>query len=48
MELFDFLGQNLANFWSFTGFANVPWEHLVMLGVGLFFIWIAIKHEFEP
>ena len=48
MELFDFLSQNLANFWSFTGFANVTWEHLVMLGVGLFFIWLAIKHDFEP
>ena len=48
MELFDFLSQNLADFWSFTGFANVTWEHLVMLAVGLFFIWLAIKHNFEP
>ena len=48
MELFDFLGQNLADFWSFTAFANVTWEHLVMLAVGLFFIWLAIKHDFEP
>ena len=40
--------QNLSEFWSLTGFANATWEHFVMLGVGLFFIWLAIKKDFEP
>ena len=48
MELFNFLGQNLMDFWSYTGFANATPGHLVMLCVGLFFIWLAIKHDFEP
>ena len=48
MELIEFLGQNLADFWSYTGFANATPGHIVMLCVGLFFIWLAIKHDFEP
>jgi len=43
-----FLAQNLAEFWHLTGFYNATWQHLVMLGVGLFFIWLAIKKDFEP
>lgn len=44
----DFLLSNLRQFWEFTGFYNCTWQHLVMLGVGLFFIWLAIKKNFEP
>ncbi|MDE7154416.1 MAG: sodium ion-translocating decarboxylase subunit beta [Muribaculaceae bacterium] len=44
----DFLMSNLTQFWHFTGFYNATWEHFVMLGVGLFFIWLAIKKDFEP
>ena len=40
--------QNLQEFWHLTGFYNATWEHLVMLLVGLFFIWLAIKKNFEP
>ena len=40
--------QNLQEFWHLTGFYNATWEHLVMLVVGLFFIWLAIKKNFEP
>ena len=40
--------QNLQVFWHLTGFYNATWEHLVMLVVGLFFIWLAIKKNFEP
>nr|WP_303744994.1 sodium ion-translocating decarboxylase subunit beta [uncultured Duncaniella sp.] len=31
-----------------TGFYNATWEHIAMLVVGLFFIWLAIKKNFEP
>ncbi|MDE6542754.1 MAG: sodium ion-translocating decarboxylase subunit beta [Muribaculaceae bacterium] len=44
----EFLLSNLRQFWEFTGFYNCTWQHLVMLGVGLFFIWLAIKKNFEP
>ena len=48
MTFSDFLLQNLQEFWHLTGFYNATWEHLVMLVVGLFFIWLAIKKNFEP
>ena len=44
----SFLGENIAQFWHLTGFYNATWQHLVMLSVGLFFIWLAIKKDFEP
>ncbi len=48
MTFSDFLLQNLQEFWHLTGFYNATWERLVMLVVGLFFIWLAIKKNFEP
>ena len=48
MSFSDFLLQNLQQFWHLTGFYNATWQHLVMLAVGLFFIWLAIKKDFEP
>ena len=46
----DFFLENVRTFWEFTGFYNVSLhpECLIMLCVGLFFIWLAIKHNFEP
>ncbi|MDE7135669.1 MAG: sodium ion-translocating decarboxylase subunit beta [Muribaculaceae bacterium] len=44
----DFLMQNLTEFWHLTGFYNATWQHFVMLAVGLFFIYLAIKKNFEP
>lgn len=47
-ELVSFFGENLQTFWEFTGFYNVTVPHLIMLLVGLFFIYLAIKKDFEP
>ena len=47
-EFGTFLSENLVQFWHLTGFYNATWQHLVMLAVGLFFIWLAIKKDFEP
>ena len=44
----EFFMSNLETFWHLTGFYNCTWQHLVMLAVGLFFIWLAIKKDFEP
>lgn len=38
----------LKNFWEFTGFANATSGHLVMLLIGLFFIFLAIRFHYEP
>ncbi len=39
---------NLKTFWQFTGFANLQWGHLIMIIIGCFFIYLAIKKEWEP
>ena len=44
----NFLFTKLLDFWNFTGFHNVDWTNGVMILVGLFFIYLAIKHDFEP
>lgn len=40
--------NGLKSFWSFTGFANFHISNLVMIAVGLFFIFLAIKYDYEP
>lgn len=47
-SLGDFLSESLSTFWQFTGFYNCEWTNLVMLLVGIFFIYLAIKRNFEP
>lgn len=43
-----FMRNTVETFWNFTGFANCEWQNLVMLAVGAFFVWLAIKRNFEP
>ena len=43
-----FLGDNLHQIIANTGFANVTTGHLIMIGVGLFFLYLAISRNFEP
>ena len=40
--------EGINKFFSYTGFANATWGHLVMIAVGLFFIFLAIKYDYEP
>lgn len=47
-SLGSFLQDSVKTFWEFTGFANCEWTNLVMLLVGCFFIYLAIKRNFEP
>lgn len=44
----EFLSENMVTFWNFTGFANCQYENLIMLAVGCFFVWLAVKKNFEP
>ncbi|MGM9870578.1 MAG: sodium ion-translocating decarboxylase subunit beta [Muribaculaceae bacterium] len=48
MTFNEFIQDNLRQFWELTGFANAEWGNFIMLAVGLFFIWLAIKKNFEP
>ena len=43
-----FLGDNLQTFLTYTGVYNATPGHLVMILIGLLFIFLAIKYEFEP
>ncbi len=47
-EFLSFLGENLQEFFTYTGFANITWGHFVMFLFGLLFIYLAIAKEFEP
>ena len=40
--------SSLEQFWQFTGFANVAWQNLVMIAIGIAFITVAIIKEWEP
>ncbi|MBO4804284.1 MAG: sodium ion-translocating decarboxylase subunit beta [Muribaculaceae bacterium] len=44
----NFLLNKLQDFWHFTGFYNFEYTNLIMILVGMFFIYLAIKHDFEP
>ena len=48
MNFISFLIENLQTFLTYTGFSNATPGHLVMICVGLFFIYLAITKEFEP
>ena len=47
-DFFNFIGNNLVDFWQYTGFANATWGHIVMILVGCLFITLAIKKGWEP
>jgi oxaloacetate decarboxylase beta subunit len=41
-------GKGISKFLRYTGFSNATPGHLVMLLVGLFFIFLAIRFDYEP
>ena len=40
--------DSLNQFWGFTGFANMTWQHIAIICIGAFFIVLAIKKDWEP
>jgi carboxybiotin decarboxylase len=44
----SFITDHLFQFLSYTAFANMTWGHVVMLLIGLTFIYLAIAKEYEP
>lgn len=42
------ISENISTFLSFTGFANATSGHLIMLAVGLIFLYLGIAKKWEP
>lgn len=42
------LWHKLEVFASYTSFANITTGHVVMIAVGLLFLWLAIRFDYEP
>ncbi len=40
--------SGVQKFWSFTGFVNASAGNLIMIPIGLIFIFLAIKYQYEP
>ncbi len=40
--------KGIERFFSYTGFANATWGHIIMIAIGLFFIFLAIRFDYEP
>jgi len=45
---FSFLSDQITQFLSYTAFANITLGHAIMIIIGLSFIYLAIKKEYEP
>ncbi len=44
----SFIAEHLNQFFSYTAFANFTLGHFIMIGIGLFFLYLAIAKEYEP
>ena len=42
------IGQTLVTFWESTGLANFGYQNGIMIIAALFFLYLAIRHGFEP
>ena len=40
--------EGLLHFYQYTGFYNLTWGHIIMILVGLFFLFLAITKDYEP
>lgn len=40
--------ESLEQFWGYTGFANMTYQHLIMIAIGIAFITVAIIKDWEP
>lgn len=40
--------ESLQQFWAYTSFPNFTWQHALMIVIGITFITLAIRREWEP
>lgn len=48
MHFLSFFIENFKIFWTYTGISNITIGHIIMIFIGLIFIYLAIAKEFEP
>ena len=48
MNFFNFLLERFQQFFEYTAFANMTGAHMIMIAIGLFFIYLAISKDYEP
>lgn len=48
METLNFVFERLSQFLEYTAFSGASWGNIVMILVGLFFIYLAIAKDYEP
>lgn len=48
MSFFEFLFQRFGQFFEYTAFSNMTVGHIIMICIGLFFIYLAIQKDYEP
>jgi oxaloacetate decarboxylase beta subunit len=47
-DIFGLAGNGIRKFFRYSGFGNATPGHLIMIAVGLFFIFLAIRYDYEP
>ncbi|MDD2528814.1 MAG: sodium ion-translocating decarboxylase subunit beta [Lentimicrobium sp.] len=47
-NFFSFIIEHLTEFFTYTAFYNMTLGHIIMICIGLFFIYLAITKEYEP
>ena len=48
VSVFDGAFSGIRKFYSYTGFANATTGNVIMIIVGIVFIYLGIKYDFEP
>ena len=48
MGFLSTISENIQQFLSFTGFANATTGHIIMIVIGLLFVYLGIAKKWEP
>ncbi|MBN2730574.1 MAG: sodium ion-translocating decarboxylase subunit beta [Bacteroidales bacterium] len=48
MSFVNFLFERFEQFIEYTAFGNITWGHVIMIAIGLIFIYLAITKDYEP
>ncbi|MDE3743588.1 sodium ion-translocating decarboxylase subunit beta [Maribacter polysaccharolyticus] len=46
--VFENATHGMQQFYNYTGFANATWGHIIMILIGIIFIYLGIKFDYEP
>lgn len=48
MDFFNFVIEHIMQFFQYSAFGNITWGHVIMILIGLVFIYLGIAKEYEP